>query len=153
MRLTAHTDFSLRVLMTLAVAEKRVVTIDELARRHRLSKNHLMKVAQTLVAAGYVESVRGRAGGLRLARPAGAIRMGEVVRVLEKDSRLVECLGTGPADCALAGACVLTRKMSEALEAFFADLNRSTLADLVAPRKLIRERLGYEDRSSGEVFV
>src|SRR4051812_34897043 len=112
MRLTAHTDYSLRILMTLAVMQDRVVTIEELARRHRLSKNHLMKVAQTLVAAGYVTGVRGRTGGLKLARPADAIRIGEVVRSLEQDARLVECHGKAPADCVLAGMCVLTRTMS-----------------------------------------
>jgi Rrf2 family nitric oxide-sensitive transcriptional repressor len=68
MRLTVHTDFALRMLMTLAVIDDRVVTIDELAKRHRVSKNHLMKVAQTLVGLGHVQGVRGRAGGLRLAR-------------------------------------------------------------------------------------
>src|SRR5689334_22507661 len=108
MRLTAHTDFSLRVLMTLAVVPDRVVTIEELAQRHRLSKNHLMKVAQTLVSAGYVEGVRGRAGGLKLAKHPEAIRMGEVDRMLEQDARLVECFGKDPPECALNGICVLT---------------------------------------------
>jgi len=142
MRLTVHTDYALRVLMTLAVVNDRVVTIDELAQRHRVSKNHLMKVAQTLVGLGLVQSVRGRVGGLRLARNPGEIRMGGVVRELEGDMRLVECLGDGPAKCVLTGTCRLTRALGQAVEAFLAELDTLTLADLAVPRPAMRERLG-----------
>ncbi|MCC2650200.1 MAG: BadM/Rrf2 family transcriptional regulator [Microvirga sp.] len=142
MKLTFHTDFALRLLMSLAVMEERLVTIEELARRHGLSRNHLMKVAQTLVGLGYVTGVRGRVGGLKLAKPAAAIRMGEVVRHLEDDTALVECLGNGPTTCILSGACLLTHTMGRAREAFFASLDEVTLADLVAPRILLRQRLG-----------
>jgi Rrf2 family transcriptional regulator, nitric oxide-sensitive transcriptional repressor len=142
MRLTAHTDYGLRVLMTLAVLDDRLVTIEELARRHRISKNHLMKVAQTLVGLGLVRSVRGRAGGLLLARNPADIRVGAVVRALEDDLRLVECLGDGPSACVLSGACRLTRALGEALEAFFASLDGLTLADLVQLRPAMRDRLG-----------
>ncbi len=144
MRLTSHTDFALRLLMSLAVLEERLVTIEELATRHKLSRNHLMKITQTLVGLGYVTGVRGRTGGLKLAKPASAIRMGEVIRALEDDTRLVECLGEGPTTCILNGACLLTRSMSRALEAFFAELNQVTLADLVAPRVVLRQRLGLD---------
>lgn len=147
MRLTSHTDFALRLLISLAVVEERLVTIKELARRHGLSRNHLMKVAQTLVSLGYVTGVRGRAGGLKLARPAASIRMGEVVRALEDDILLVECLGDGPTTCILSGACLLTHTMGRAMEAFFASLDEVTLADLAAPRILLRQRLGVGDGS------
>jgi Rrf2 family nitric oxide-sensitive transcriptional repressor len=129
MKLTAHTDYGLRVLMTLALLDDRLVTIDELARRHRLSKNHLMKVAQTLVGLGLVRSVRGRAGGLKLARDPADIRM-------------VECLGDGPVACVLCGACRLTRALTQALEAFFGVLDALTLAELVELQPAMRERLG-----------
>jgi Rrf2 family transcriptional regulator, nitric oxide-sensitive transcriptional repressor len=142
MRLTSHTDFALRLLMSLAVMEERLITIEELAKRHRLSRNHLMKVAQTLVGLGYVTGVRGRTGGLKLAQPASSIRMGEIVRALEDDTALVECLGDGPTTCILNGACLLTRTMGRAREAFFASLDEMTLADLVAPRLALRQRLG-----------
>ncbi|KLK89994.1 hypothetical protein AA309_28215 [Microvirga vignae] len=142
MKLTSHTDFALRLLMSLAIVEERLLTIEELATRHRLSRNHLMKVAQTLVGLGYVTGVRGRSGGLKLARPASSIRMGEVVRALEDDVALVECLGDGPTMCVLSGACALTHTMGRALEAFFASLDEVTLADLVAPRLALRQRLG-----------
>jgi Rrf2 family nitric oxide-sensitive transcriptional repressor len=142
MKLTAHTDYGLRVLMTLALLDDRLVTIDELAQRHRLSKNHLMKVAQTLVGLGLVRSVRGRAGGLKLAQDPADIRMGAVVRALESDVRLVECLGDGPVACVLCGACRLTRALTQALEAFFGVLDALTLAELVELQPAIRERLG-----------
>lgn len=146
MRLTSHTDFALRLLMSLAVMEERLVTIEELATRHKLSRNHLMKVAQTLVGLGYVSGVRGRTGGLKLAKPAATVRMGEVVRALEDDTCLVECLGDGPTTCILTGACLLTRSMSRAREAFFSELNEVTLADLAAPRLVLRQRLGIGSR-------
>jgi Rrf2 family nitric oxide-sensitive transcriptional repressor len=142
MRLTVHTDYALRVLMTLAVVDDRVVTIDELARRHRVSKNHLMKVAQTLVGLGLVQSVRGRAGGLRLKRDPREIRMGAVVRELEEDMRVVECLGDGPGACVFTGACRLTRALARAVEAFLSELDKLTLADLAGLRPVMRERLG-----------
>jgi Rrf2 family nitric oxide-sensitive transcriptional repressor len=142
MRLTVHTDFSLRMLITLAIIDDRVVTIDELAKRHRVSKNHLMKVAQTLVGLGLVRSVRGRAGGLRLAHDPRNVRIGAVVRSLEDDMRVVECLGEGPTACVLVGACRLTRAMAQAVEAFLAELDKLTLADLAGLRPAMRERLG-----------
>ncbi|MCB8821482.1 RrF2 family transcriptional regulator [Microvirga rosea] len=153
MRLTFHTDFALRLLMSLAVIEERLVTIEELATRHGLSRNHLMKVAQTLVSLGYVTGVRGRSGGLKLAKPASTIRMGEVVRALEDDTRLVECLGNGPATCILSGACMLTRSMNRAMEAFFASLDEVTLADMVAPRVALRQRLGIDVRNDRRDFA
>jgi Rrf2 family nitric oxide-sensitive transcriptional repressor len=143
-RLTAHTDYGLRVLMSLAVAPERVLSADELSRRHGLSKNHLMKVGQSLVRLGVAEAVRGRSGGLRLARPASQIRIGDAARSLEEDVNLVARLGDGPSGCVLQGACRLTRAMQQALEAFFAELNRFTLADLTASSAALRARLGLE---------
>lgn len=142
MRLTTHTDYALRVLMTLAVMEDgRLVTIEELSDRHRISRNHLMKVAQTLVGLGLVKGVRGRHGGLALALSPEEIRMGRVVRMLETDMELVACLGSGSATCALTGLCRLTGAFRGAVEAFFAELDRLTLADLVVNRAGVRARL------------
>lgn len=142
MKLTSHTDYGLRVLMALAVMDERLVTIEELATRHRVSRNHLMKVAQTLVSLGFVRSVRGRSGGLKLARGPAEIRMGAVVRAMEEQVQLVSCLGEGPATCVLVGSCSLTRALGKALDAFFAELDELTLADLVANRPALRARLG-----------
>ncbi|MBN9062998.1 MAG: hypothetical protein BGP06_09005 [Rhizobiales bacterium 65-9] len=141
MRLTAHTDYGLRVLMTLAVISDRLVTIEELADRHKISRNHLMKVAQTLVGLGLVESVRGRGGGLRLARDPATLRIGAVVQALETDMGLVACLGDDASSCVLSGACRLTAALKRAMTAFLAELDHITLRDLADNRTLLRRRL------------
>jgi Rrf2 family nitric oxide-sensitive transcriptional repressor len=141
MRLTSHTDYGLRVLMALAVNDDRLITIEALAELHKVSRNHLMKVAQSLVALGLVKSVRGRRGGLTLARDPETIRVGAVVRGLETDMELVACLGDRAATCVLSGACHLTGALRKALEAFLAELDRLTLADLVAGRSAFHPRL------------
>lgn len=141
MRLTTHTDYGLRVLMSLAVIDDRLATIEELAERHKVSRNHLMKVVQTLVGLGLVKGVRGRRGGLALAVAPEDIRIGRVVRMLETDMELVACLGRAPATCVLTGLCRLTGAFSGAIEAFFAELDRLTLADLVINRSSVQNRL------------
>ena len=132
MRLTLHTDFALRLLMLLALEPDTLHTIEEVATRYRISKNHLMKVAQTLVQKGFVESVRGRRGGLRLAKPAGRINLAAVVRTTEDSLTLVECFDRETNTCVVAPACGLRGPLDEALAAFFAVLNKYSLADLVA---------------------
>jgi Rrf2 family nitric oxide-sensitive transcriptional repressor len=145
MRLTAHTDYALRVLIALvALRGEQRVTIQDLARRHRVSANHLMKVVRRLVQLGLVRGARGRTGGLTLAVPADQIRMGKVVRSLETDTQLVACLGDDTAaSCVFTGVCGLTGALRGALDAFFTELDRMTLADLAQPREVLQERLGY----------
>jgi len=120
------------MLMHLAVNAPNLVTIAEVAERYDISKNHLMKVAHTLVQDGSVTSVRGRNGGLRLARPASAINIGQVTRALEQKSALVDCFPGGHGACLIAPACRLKGALAEALEAFYAVLDRYCLADLVS---------------------
>src|SRR5665213_3785225 len=91
MRVTLYTDLSLRLLMYLALKPDRLATIQEVANRYGISRNHLMKVAQQLGNTGFVETVRGRGGGLRLRRAPADIRVGDVVRTTEEDFRMVEC--------------------------------------------------------------
>lgn len=131
MQLTRYSDYSFRVLIYLALAPERLVTIDEIASRYGISKAHLTKVAHRLGQLGYLETVRGRRGGLRLARPAQAIGVGAVLRATEGDLALVECFGPSGA-CAIEPACGLRGVLHEALGAFLAVLDRYTLADLVA---------------------
>lgn len=141
MRLTVYTDYSLRLLMFVAVKDDGLATISEVAAAYGISKNHLMKVAHQLGVAGYVETMRGRSGGLRLAKPAASIRLGEVVRQTEQDMALVPCFEPGNADCAIVSCCGLKRALAKATEAFFAELDRYTLADLVKPRTALRNLL------------
>ena len=140
MRLTALTDFSLRMLIHLAIRPDGRATIGEVAKAYRISENHLMKVAHLLGQAGYVKTLRGRGGGLQLARPAGEITAGEVVRCMEPDMALVPCFADAP--CAILPACRLKHCLHAAREAFLAVLDATTLADLAEPRSELRDLLG-----------
>jgi Rrf2 family nitric oxide-sensitive transcriptional repressor len=141
-RLTVYTDYALRVLMYLAVKEDRLATIAEIARSFGVSKNHLMKVAHQLGVAGYVETVRGRGGGLRLAKPVEAIGLGEVVRYTEPDMAIVQCFKPLNAPCTIRPCCVLRRTLEKAHGAFIAVLDGYTLSDLVQPRGRLVNLLG-----------
>jgi len=141
MRLTAYTDYTLRTLIYLALNAGRHATIAQIADTYRISEAHLTKVAHQLGVAGEIETVRGRNGGLRLKRPAAQINIGAVVRRTEPDLELVPCFAAGGA-CAIGAACVLQHALHEALAAFLAVLDRTTLADLVAPRRRLAALLG-----------
>ena len=141
MRLTLHTDYALRLLMLLAAEPDGLHRIADVARRYAISQNHLMKIVQTLAEAGFVHSVRGRSGGLRLGRPAARINLGAVVRATEDNFALVECFDGERGDCVVSPACGLRGPLEEALRAFFAMLDRYTLADLIGnPAALLRMR-------------
>jgi Rrf2 family nitric oxide-sensitive transcriptional repressor len=141
MRLTVYTDYSLRVLMYLALKDDGLATIEEIAKSYGISKNHLMKVAHQLGVAGYVETVRGRRGGLRLAKPAKAIGLGEVVRHTEPDMAIVMCFEPINADCAVLPYCVLRKALARARSAFIKVLDDYTLSDLVKPRTSLQAML------------
>lgn len=139
MRLTVLSDYSLRVLMYAGAAPERLVTIEEMARAYGISDNHLMKVVQTLARGGFIETVRGRGGGIRLARPAEQISIGSVLRVTEEDFGLVECFRSGNA-CRVTRVCRLRGILEEGLGAFFNVVDERTLADLlVRPKQFAAE--------------
>jgi Rrf2 family nitric oxide-sensitive transcriptional repressor len=140
MRLTLHTDHALRMLMLLAIEPDALHTIEEIARRYGISRNHLMKIAQTLVQTGFIESLRGRGGGLRLARAAESINLGALVRATEGSFALVECFDREHNTCLIISACGLRGPLEEALQAFLAVLDRYSLDDLVK-RPRTRRRL------------
>lgn len=130
MRVTLHTDYALRMLMLLALEPNQLHTIEKISTRYDISRNHLMKVAQTLVQCGFVESVRGRSGGLRLRGKPEDINIGAVVRATEDGFNLVECF-IAEDNCLISSACGLRGPLEEALAAFLAVLDRYSLADLV----------------------
>jgi Rrf2 family nitric oxide-sensitive transcriptional repressor len=134
MQLTRYADYSLRVLIHLAVTPKPLATIQEIAGAYGISHAHLMKVVQHLSALGLVETVRGRSGGLRLARPPEDVNVGRLVRDTEENLALVECF-RDDGHCAIESMCLLRRALHEALDAFLAVLDRYTLADLIARRR------------------
>ena len=132
MRLSDYTDYTLRVLMYCAANPDRLVTIAELAEHHHLSKNHLMKIVQDLGRRGLLETTRGRGGGIRLGVDPKRVRLGDVIRMAETDLRLVECFDLKTSRCSLTPQCRLRHVLRRALDAYFAELDRVSLADLVA---------------------
>lgn len=131
MKLTTFSDYTLRVLMYLALDRERLATIPEIAAAYGISENHLMKVVHQLARSGVIESVRGKGGGIRLAREPGDIRLGEVLRTSEGGGAIVECLSGDPISCKIAPACRLTAILLRAFEALYGTLDQYTLADLV----------------------
>lgn len=141
MQLTRFSDYSLRMLIFLALRPDQLTTISEIADTYRISKNHLMKVASKLTTRGYLEGVRGKNGGLRLARMPDAIGVGQVVRDMEPDMAVVECF-RGDGHCCLQHACTLAGIMHEAVSAFLLILDRYTLADLITNEQQLARLLG-----------
>ena len=136
MKLTLFTDYSIRVLLHLAARPDRLCSIAEVAQAYRISQNHLMKVVNDLARSGYIDSVRGRGGGIRLDKPPADINIGVLVRHTEEGFNLVDC-----GSCALAPACGMTGVLKEALGAFLAVLDRYSLADLMGKRPDLRRLL------------
>jgi Rrf2 family transcriptional regulator, nitric oxide-sensitive transcriptional repressor len=132
MQLTRFSDLGLRVLMYLAHHDRAdPVTIAEIAAQFQVPTNHLTKVVNKLGHLGWVSTLRGRHGGLRLARAAADIRVGEVVQQMEGHEQLIDCAGL---ECVLTGRCLLQGALNAALRAFYDELNRHTLADVCATR-------------------
>ena len=125
-----QTDYALRTLMFLTAKEGHH-SIAEIARQYDISKNHLMKVAQRLAAEGFIESVRGRSGGLKLARPADALNVGSIVRTMEEMGSFVECFDPATNTCVVTPVCGLRHALSGAVEAFLLHLDAFSVSDLV----------------------
>ncbi len=132
MRLTLMTDYAMRLLMYVAQRPDRLCTIAEVARAYDVSEAHLMKVTHQLGLNGWIETVRGKGGGMRLAHPPEKINLGAVVRSMESDFQLTECFGSGN-QCLLTGSCRLTAIVDEALHSFLRSFDAYTLADIVPP--------------------
>jgi Rrf2 family nitric oxide-sensitive transcriptional repressor len=143
MRLTLWTDYALRTLIYIGAKGGGLSTIAEIAESFDISRPHLMKVVNRLSVQGYIDAIRGRNGGIRLARPPAQIRVGAVVRDTEEDLAVMGCLsGSEPGFCRIEGCCVLRRALREATLAFLDVLDRYTLADLLSPERQLAESLG-----------
>jgi Rrf2 family nitric oxide-sensitive transcriptional repressor len=130
MRLTGYTDYTLRVLMFCAVRPEQPITIAEIAASHAVSKNHLMKIVNDLARQGILQTTRGRGGGLRLLKSAKDICIGDVVRHAETDFHMVECFNAEKNACVLIAHCQLKHVVGKATNAFLAELDKVTLADI-----------------------
>ncbi len=144
MRLTSYTDYGLRTLMYVGLKESGLATIQEVADAYGISKSHLMKVAYNLGRYGYLEMVRGRGGGMRLARPPDGIGIGDVVRRMEEDFAMAECFQADNA-CVITRACRLQGILGEALSAYLSVLDKYTLADLMVGKAGELARLYFAD--------
>ncbi len=142
MRLTSFTDYSLRVLTYLGLQEDKLTTIREISDTYGLSENHLMKIIYKLGTLGYVETVRGRGGGIKLAGTPVQINLGRVVRQVEPDFAIVDCFDAQRLhDCVINPACRLQPVLQQAMQAFLDVLDRYTLADLLRSPKKLRSLL------------
>jgi len=150
MRLTLHTDFALRVLIQVGLNESKLTTINDIAESFDISKHHLMKVVNDLSQKGYLDTVRGRNGGMRLMRPAREISVGQVVRDTEDRLDVIGCLGE-KGYCRIERVCVLRDVLSEATDAFMGVLDSYTLADLIKPHKALAALLMLDERTPARV--
>jgi len=137
MRLTSFTDYSLRVLIFLAAEPGRRGTIAEIARTFDISENHLMKVVHLLGREGLLANVRGKGGGLQLAQPPRSINLGKVVRITEGKPLPAECFDPDRNACVITPVCKLRGVLSDAVRAFYAELDRYTLEDLARNRSAL----------------
>jgi len=135
LRLTAHTDYALRILLHATLVQAKdpeaLLSIAEVANAHAISRNHAMKVVNELANAGLLATVRGRGGGFRLGRPAGEIRLGEVVRLTEPNLQPADC-----GNCIMQRHCGLISPLDRAIQAFLSELDKQTLAEAAVESRL-----------------
>ena len=147
MRLTLHTDYTLRVLIQIAVADGKLTTINDIAETFDISKQHLMKVVNNLSRKGYLHTTRGRGGGVRLRRPPRDINIGQVVRETEETLDVIGCLQQR-GYCPIERVCVLRGVLHDATQAFLAVLDGYTLADLIRPQRALASFLQLDQHAA-----
>lgn len=153
MQLTRFSDYTLRTLIAVGLSDDAGITIAEIADRYGISRNHLMKVVHQLGQAGYLETSRGKGGGLRLAREPERIRLGEVLRYTEGAFALVPCFdGSAQPRCVIEPACVLKHVLRDGIEAFLQVMDAHTLADLLRPRRRLKSLLSGSSPKMPKAF-
>jgi Rrf2 family nitric oxide-sensitive transcriptional repressor len=149
MRLTTFSDYTLRVLIYLGVHDDEIATVGQIAGAYGISANHLTKVVHYLAQGGYIETARGKGGGMRLGLAPEKINLGELVRGTEDNRELVECFDRDRSDCRIESACVLRGVLGQALDAFFRSLDAYTLADLIVPKPRLANMLLLKQTHAG----
>lgn len=150
MRLTKQTNYAIRLLMYCAANPSTLSNVAQIAKTYNVSQLFLFKVLYPLVEAGFVSTVRGRGGGIKLARPASEISVAEVVKVTEENFSMAECFDNENVECPLIDACGLTTTFKEALAAFFDVLQKTSIADLQRPT--YQARLGLPVKNKQKIF-
>ena len=145
MQLSLHADYACRVLMYLASKQARKSSIPEIAASYNISENHLVKVVHRLGKEGFIETTRGRGGGIRLARDPKAISIGEVVRVMEPHFSIVECFDAATSQCPITRLCRLKNALAKATDSFLSTLDSYTLADLTVNQQALARALEIQD--------
>jgi Rrf2 family nitric oxide-sensitive transcriptional repressor len=138
-RLTRFTDNALRCLIYLGLTDKGTTPAAKIAQTMGMSEDHLVKVIQRLAHLGYVRTLRGRGGGIRLAMSPESINIGQVVRATEDNLCIATCFDKSSHECPIAAACLLAGSLDAALRAFLAELDKRTLADLLTPRRQLNQ--------------
>jgi Rrf2 family nitric oxide-sensitive transcriptional repressor len=144
MKLTNYSDYALRILIYLSLKKDKLSTISEIAESYCISRNHVVKIVHHLGQLGYLDTMRGKHGGIRLAQAPEMINIGEVIRHTEVSMELVECFSEQNA-CIICDSCVLRSIIAEALMAFMEVLDKYTLADLIVPGHQLRKQLQVTD--------
>ena len=144
MRLTKQTNYAIRIMMYCAANSENLSQVPEIAKAYGLSELFLFKILRPLTKNGFVETVRGRNGGIRLTRDASLIKLSEVVRITEDNFNMAECFSEEGADCPLIDSCELNSALREALAAFFNVLDKYTIEDLAVNRFEINKLLGID---------
>lgn len=142
MRLTTFTDYTIRVLIFMGIHPGQITTVGELALRYDISRNHLTKVIHYMGQQGYIETLRGKGGGIKLAMSPEQINIGTLVRDTEKNTALAECFNGDDCHCRILPACRLTGILHEAQESFYRVLDHYTVADLIVNANQLEELLG-----------
>jgi Rrf2 family nitric oxide-sensitive transcriptional repressor len=142
MQLTQYTDYGLRTLIALGLAHPRRMTVGEISAAYRISRHHLVKIAARLAELGYVETMRGKGGGMSLARDPAQIRIGDVVRNMEAELGVVPCLESSGGTCVIIPSCRLKPVLAAATDRFMAELDAHTLAEVLQPRGPLSQLLG-----------
>ena len=151
MRLTKQTNYAIRMLMYCAANEGELSRVPEIAKAYSVSELFLFKILHPLVEAGFMQTVRGRNGGVKLAKPADEIFVSDVVKVTEENFAMAECFESGAIECPLVNSCGLNATLSKALKAFFDVLKATSIADLQRPT--FRERLGIHEHDAHDENV
>ena len=145
MRLTQFSNFAVRILMYAGINKGQPSAVPDIARAYGISQNHLNKVAAELCHLGYLQAIRGRAGGVSLGMSVNSISIGELLRKIENTSTLVECFDETSNTCPLLSKCKFRYALKKALDAFFTELDMHTLSDFIDDGDGIAECLGIKD--------